>query len=341
MQPQNPNQNPNLNPGQPNQPGQPGPSPFNRRPIQPIAPRPFASPQQQTSQPAQNTQPYRPQPQFQPHAPQFRPAQPQVQPQPPVPQEPKPAASPFVRPSQPIQPTAQPHRPATQQASSTVAQDLGSQRPAAPASPFPDRPSFGQQTDSPSKPVNSGFSMSLDFQAKATKKKRPIAALIILALGIGGLTFGLIDKSQHSVVFNVVVALNLLAAFGLLFFRKEPVRKAASVLAIATVTVSAALALGYRGLADSTVKAEAMFISEAKKLQNQSPTKQLTHEQQQHLDAMQLKLQAQQEAIGENSSLVYAKYGSAIAAYSIVALYLTRPKVKQAFASVKSDDTPA
>lgn len=176
--------------------------------------------------------------------------------------------------------------------------------------------------------------MSLDFQQTKEKAKFPKGLFILLAFGVAGLILGLIDKSQHSTIFNIVLALDLLAA-AVLFVRKEFLHKAALGLAVATVTVSAALALSYRGLTSNTVKAEALFIEEAKKLQNQSPTKQLTHEQQQHLDAMQLQLEAQQQAVGENSALVYGKYGGTIVAYALVALYLTRPKVKEALIRVK------
>jgi hypothetical protein len=114
-------------------------------------------------------------------------------------------------------------------------------------------------------------------------------------------------------------------------FRKEILRKVALGMAITTVTACAALVLSYRGFESSTVKAEALFVEEAKKLQNQSPTKQLTKDQQAHLDAMQFKLEAQQAGVNRNSLLVYGKYGATILAFAAIAVYLTRPKVREAF----------
>jgi hypothetical protein len=292
MQPENTNPNQNPNPGVPQQSGQPGQAPFQRRPIQPIAQRQFAA----------NPAPAPQQPQPQQFAPRPQPVASQPQ------QAPNPSVNSFAQPAQ-QQPQFAP-RP----------QQL-TPRPAP------------QQFTQPSTPAESSFSGFTRPARPEVKEKPglPKGVFALLLFGIGGLAIGILDKSQHNMIFNIIVALDLLLAFGLLFVRKEVVRKAATGLATVTIIASAALVLAYAGLASSTVNAESAFIAEAKKLQNQSPTKQLTDEQQQHLDAMQLQLEAQQKAVGENSTLVYGKYGVTVALYALVALYLTRPKVKEAF----------
>lgn len=175
------------------------------------------------------------------------------------------------------------------------------------------------------------FSKPLLSQNEKSKRKLPVGTIALITIGLAGLGIGLMDKSQNSMLFNVMLGLNAAIAFAL-FIRKEFIHKAAFGLAMITITASAALVLGYHGLISNTANAESLFIAEAKKLQNMSPTKQLTHEQQQHLDAMQFQLEAQKNAVGQNSTLVYAKYGGTIVAYGLAALYLSRPKVKAAYA---------
>jgi hypothetical protein len=250
-----------------------------------------------------------------------------------TPQVPKPSMGEFVSPPKPTQPQPQVQQsahPAFRQTprpttSTAPAQDFSALRPAQPQTqPVQLDDSLDLNLD------HSTFRRPDRSQPVKAQSGYPKGIFALVALGIVALVVGLIDKSQHNMVFNTLVAIDALLAAGL-FIRKELVRKAAMGLAIATVTISAALVLSYRGLTDNTVKAEALFVAEAKKLQNQSPTKQLTHEQQQHLDAMQLKLEAQQSALGKSSALVYGKYGAMVALYSLVAIYLTRPKVKEAF----------
>jgi hypothetical protein len=312
MQPQNSNQN--QNPNQTPQPGQPGQAPFQRRPIQqPIAPRPFATP---AAQPQARPQPQ----QFVPPAPQ--------------PIKPQTAQSPVDQFGRPAQPQAPSPAPPQQFATSQF-------RPASRPVTQPNDFNAPRSAQSPTSPVRLDEPLDLDlnhdafprFEKPESAKKTglPKGVIAVIVIAAAGLGVGLIDKSQHNMLFTTVLAFDLLLAVGL-FVRKEIVHKAAVGFAIATVTVSAALALGYRGVVDNSVNAEALFIAEAQKLQNQSPTKQLTHQQQQHLDAMQLQLEAQKNAVGENSTLVYGKYGATVVLYALVALYLTRPKVKEAFA---------
>jgi hypothetical protein len=301
MQPENTNPPQNPNPGVPQQPGQPVQAPFHRRPVQPLAPRPFST------TPAPNTQP-------QTFAPQ------------------QPSADPFARPAQPSQQpqfAPQPQRFPTQPRAAQSSQPLGTPRP---------QQGFAPQTPQPERPIEvnrSEFTRPVRPQV-VEKPGLPKGVFALILIGLAGLAIGFIDKSQHNMIFNVIVALDLLLAFGLFILRREFVHKAAMGFAMVTVIASAALVLGYMGLANSTVNAETAFIAEAKKLQGQSPTKQLTHEQQQHLDAMQLQLEAQQQAVGKDSTLVYGKYGATVVAYSLIALYLTRPKVKEAFANASS-----
>ena len=205
-------------------------------------------------------------------------------------------------------------------------------RPAAPSIAQPQAPAFTRPAQPD--PLDQIGRVSLDtFDPKAQSKKStfPKGLIAIGVVSLVGLAVGFVDKTQNSLIYTIVLGFDVLLAIDLLVRRQEPVRKVAMGLAIATVTVSAALVLGYRGLIDNTANAETLFIAEAKKLQNQSPTKQLTDEQQQHLDAMQLQLEAQQNSVGENSTLVYGKYGVSIVVFAGVALYLTRPKVKEAF----------
>jgi len=182
---------------------------------------------------------------------------------------------------------------------------------------------------------NTNWTKALDLNdsRKQAKGSLPKGIFAIMLVSLVGLVAGLLDKSQNSPIFTIVLGVDVLVAAGL-FVRKEVVRKFALGLAIITVTMSTAMVLSYRGLADNAVAAEALFVAEAKKLQNQSPTKQLTHDQQQHLDAMQLKLEAQKMGVGKNSPIIYGKYGATIVLFAAVAVYLTRSKVKEAFAPV-------
>ncbi len=173
-------------------------------------------------------------------------------------------------------------------------------------------------------------SATLELPQPVIKKPIPKTLIILVVVGLMGLVAGLLVKSQNSLVYTVILGLDLVVAAAL-FLRLELARKAALGMALVTVTMSAALLLSYLGLANNTVHAQAKFVAEAKKLQNQSPTKQLTHDQQEQLDSMQLKLEAQQEGVGKHTMLVYSKYGATILLYALVTVYLLRPKIKEAF----------
>jgi hypothetical protein len=178
-----------------------------------------------------------------------------------------------------------------------------------------------------------GRSDELDRVGKERTKKAPLPKLFIAIVAVSfiALALGFIDNSQNGTVYTALAGLFALLMVVMLFVRKDILRKIALGTAVVTATACAALVFSYRGFESSTVKAEAMFIEEAKRLQNQSPTKQLTKEQQSHLDAMQFKLEAQQAGVNSNSLIVYGKYGFAILAFAGIAVYLTRPKVKEAF----------
>lgn len=169
---------------------------------------------------------------------------------------------------------------------------------------------------------------------QAQKSSFPKGIFAVVLVSVLALVAGVLTKSQGNTIFTAVLGLNLVIALGL-FLRKEPIRRAATFAALFVVMAGATLTLTYWGHVDNTVKAEKLFVTEAKKLQNQSPTKQLTHEQQQHLDAMQLSLQAKQDGVAKNSTLIYGKYGVTMVMFALIAFYLTRTKVKEAFAPVR------
>ena len=343
MPPQNTNPDFNPSPNNNPQPGSPDNGSFQRRPVQQFAPRPHSvsgqqqftpQPQPQTPQfPQQQPQPPRPQ---QPQQPQFH--QPQQLPQRPAPQQ-TPQFSP--NPVQPAQNNFAPNKPAFQpqqapqyqpnlaprQAPTPQSQNFNPAQSQAPTFSQP-QPAFNDQ-------IRSNFPKPLRKNV-AERPNLPKGVFALLALGIAGLAVGIMDKSQHNVVFNAFLGINVILVITLMFVRRDMVRKASLGFALATITASAALVLSYWSLTGSTVNAEAAFVAEAKKLQNMSPTKQLTHEQQQHLDAMQLQLEAQQAAVGKNSTLVYGKYGTTVVLYGLAALYLSRSKVKKAFQEVEN-----
>lgn len=170
----------------------------------------------------------------------------------------------------------------------------------------------------------------LSDKAKAVPRKKtvpkPIYAVPVIA-GIGvGTSF--LDGAQLSTVYAIIMAVIVLLSVGLLF-RIAAIRKVAVWTMFATAGICVLLSgLLYLQSSQADSKKES-FTSEALRLNEINPQK--SKEDQEKLDTMQKDMEAAQEKVGNNQNLFYARSIASAVIFAGIGVYLTRPKVKEAF----------
>lgn len=169
------------------------------------------------------------------------------------------------------------------------------------------------------------------------KAAMPKGVFVIATITLIGFVASFFDSSQLSLVYTIIILLDLLLVIGL-FLRMEVARKFAFWLAVTTVILNALLAGVFYMSVDRANSMEQKFIAEAKRLQ--SINVQMTREQQEYLDNMQKDVESANDALGKSQPFVYGKLGATIVAYCGVALYLSRPKVKESFRTEPKQPAP-
>ena len=120
--------------------------------------------------------------------------------------------------------------------------------------------------------------------------------------------------------------MDLLLTIGL-FLRLEAARKLLQWLSVFTVVLSVLLIVGFVMLIQRTNHAKQEFNAAIATLED----KNLTTAQDRQVEALKTSFENLEKQIGRSAVLVYVKYSATIVAYTGIAIYLSRPKVKAVF----------
>jgi hypothetical protein len=160
------------------------------------------------------------------------------------------------------------------------------------------------------------------------KQKIPKGVFVIAAISTVGFIASFFDNSQLGLFYTVLLLADLLLV-ARLFLRLEMARKLLFWVAIATVVLNLLFGGLFYMMVNRAEQLEQEFIAEAQRLNEINPQK--SKQDQDMLDNMQKEVEAAQNNLGDLANLVYLKVGITAVAYAGSAVYLTRPKVKEAF----------
>jgi len=171
-----------------------------------------------------------------------------------------------------------------------------------------------------------GSTLQSDAHMQPTKKKLPRGIYAIAGFNLLAFVVGFFDTSQTSLIYIIIMFVNLFVAAGLML-RLELARKAAIVLAgvllvISIVGIFLLVGLQQR-IHESRVTYETTFANV-----NQSK---ITSTQQQQLNNMKLILDKQENQAGKALAFTYAKLGITAVVSVAVIVYLRRPQVQEVF----------
>ncbi|HTE22236.1 MAG TPA: hypothetical protein VK674_04315 [Candidatus Limnocylindria bacterium] len=163
-------------------------------------------------------------------------------------------------------------------------------------------------------------------QIQLEKKKLPVGVYVLTGFTLLSFLASFFDSSQTSVIYSVAMLVSLLVAIGLVL-RMEAARKfmtGYSVVLLVLTIVSIVLLVGLQQrIRQNKANYEAAV--------NRIDQSRLTSNQKQLLEAMSMTLAAQEKQAGKAISFTYFKLGSTALVSLATIVYLTRPKVREAF----------
>lgn len=271
--------------------------------------------------PAPSPQPFKlpqPSPGFKPPAP-----QPTKPVSPPVPVSPK-VTNPnpkfdFGKPPTPVQSTPTP-RPSPIPTPATPTQ------PTTQTSPI-DSLDFNMENDMESMRKDDLLGMT-GSRIIPKKQRLPRGVFAIAAVSAIGFGLSFFDGSTLGFIYTIAMILDLLLIIGL-FLRLEIARKLLLWLSITLAVLNVILGGAFFMLVNRANQFEQQFVAEAKRLNEINPQK--STQDQAKLDAMQKEVEDATKQLGNLANLFYIKVGVTAVAHTCIAIYLSRPKVKESF----------
>lgn len=155
----------------------------------------------------------------------------------------------------------------------------------------------------------------------------PKGVYVVATLNILGFVFSFFDTSQNNFWYMAVMFAGLLLAIALLL-RQSWARLATAGVAGLTVVVSLVMLVTFVSLQNHIHQLKNQYNTALKNSQQQGT---LTSDQQLQLDNFQATITRQESQVGRSFMFVYIKYGVTVVVMALIAWYLTRPTVREAF----------
>lgn len=165
------------------------------------------------------------------------------------------------------------------------------------------------------------------------RDRLPIGIYLIAGYSLVGLGLSFFDGADTNIIYVFAMVLNLFVGVGLLA-RINAARVAAVVLSILTVIVSL---LVIAGLALLLHQADQNKIAVKEKLAEIDQRTTVSDSQRQAIERTMAELEVKEKETRAIVNKAYLVQGLNAAAYTAVAIYLMRPKVRAAFTKTKSE----
>lgn len=154
------------------------------------------------------------------------------------------------------------------------------------------------------------------------KTRLPKGVYVIAGLILIGFTFSFFDTSQNSFLFSIGLFMDLLLGIGLLL-RMEAARKMLIIISAALLVLTTASAFLIVGFQSRMASQKAKF---------EAAVGRLNKENQVSLDEFRTHITAAERQLDRDLGLIYTKLALSGIFHIAVIIYLTRPRVKEAFA---------
>lgn len=161
-------------------------------------------------------------------------------------------------------------------------------------------------------------------------KKVPIGVYMIVGFNLIGFVISFLDTSQNSLIYTIVIFVDLLLGIGLLL-RLEVARKIITYLMGITLILSVVSIFLLASLQQKLQKTKTNYETAISQLDQSK----LSVTQKQQLDSLQTTLATNQKQVGKVITFTYIKLGITIIETVAVIIYLTRPGVKEVFEEMK------
>ncbi|MEI7838264.1 MAG: hypothetical protein WCI37_00590 [bacterium] len=219
-------------------------------------------------------------------------------------------------------PASMPAIPIQENTNATLPQNIttAEQHAFTPSNVYPE-PSTSSQSDYPIGMTGS--------QMRKQKVRVPIGIYIIGGYTLIGFVIGLFDTTQNSIIYSIIMLLDLMLAIGLLL-RLEIARKILlwlEGLTLAITILSFFTLFGLQQRLQTVTTNTNNSINRAEKINSIQNDK---------LEKIKLALAEERKKADQAIKLTYYKLGGTAAGTIVIIIYLMRPKVKEAFHELES-----